>query len=315
MFHDKHMTTHTLESLITRLRTVEMLRAEGCPDSRIATLLRQRAICSVRRGVYISGPLWQELQPHDRYKARILAYHLTSNSPVFSHQTAGVISGLRIPFVPQVLHIYTKTSHGPTTGVRRHRLLTPKTDITEHPLGLHTTDLATTLRDCARTLPLPQAVAVADSAIYECGRSPQWVRDALEAATGRGCRTARAAASMISEFAQSPGESFVRLHLVGMGLRFVEQYELRVDGTTQFMDFALEDYPVVIEFDGAFKRTDFGPVSEVLGAERDREVRIQNAGWVMFRTNWHDAVVHPEIFTSKLQRLLDSLRSGRRLAA
>ena len=315
MFHDKHMTTHTLESLITRLRTIDMLHAEGYPDSHIARLLRKGSIRSMRRGVYMSGPLWEELQPHDRYKVRILAYNLASKAPVFSHQTAGVISGLRIPFVPKTLHIYTKTSHGPTAGVRRHRLLTPNTEIVEHPLGLHTTDLATTLRDCARTLPLPQAVAVADSAIYECGRSPQWVRDALEATTGRGCRTARATASLISGHAQSPGESFVRLLLVGMGLRFVEQYELRVDGTIQFMDFALEDYPVVIEFDGAFKRTDFGPVAEVLGAERDREVRIQNAGWFMFRTNWHDAVLHPEIFTAKLQRLLDGLRGGRRRVA
>lgn len=69
---------------------------------------------------------------------------------------------------------------------------------------------------------------------------------------------------------------------------------------------------MAVEVDGRIKYTDCGPTQEVLIAEREREKRIQNTGWTLRRTGWHEQVRGPRDFLVRLAHCLlaQQLRLG-----
>lgn len=108
----------------------------------------------------------------------------------------------------------------------------------------------------------------------------------------------------MSDKSESAGESYTRLLLDEMGLTYTEQKELIVDGQLYRCDFALEEFGIIIEFDGRLKLTDFGASDVVLERERYREKAMQNAGWTVFRADWDLVTRRPENFKQNLRRLL-----------
>lgn len=253
-------------------------------------------------------PFWESLKNYERYRAHLIGYNLVAESPVFSHQSAAIIQGLAVPNVPRFLHVYVPPHvNGPAALVKKHRSLVEGTTLEKHFSRYRTTGIEQTILDCATTLQVKESVAVVDSALNQRKVHFHQVAELLENASGRGCRWAKQVSQLMSPLAESPGESYVRLLLIEMGLRFKEQVSMRIDGRSFRVDFILLDYPVVIEFDGRVKVTDYGPADAVLLEERAREVGIQNTGWLFFRTGWKDTVVNPQAFKDKLWALLAGL--------
>lgn len=128
----------------TRAQVLEMTTA-----ATLASALRSGAVARHRRGVYGL--------PDDgaRSAAARLGVHL-------SHRTAALHHGwgvLRTPEQPEA--IASRTRRIPRSAELDLRFRT----VTADELGLRTTRPLRTVIDCARDLPLPEALAVADSAL------------------------------------------------------------------------------------------------------------------------------------------------------
>ncbi|WP_345385023.1 hypothetical protein [Ornithinimicrobium tianjinense] len=103
------------------------------------------------------------------------------------------------------------------------------------------------------------------------GSATHTVREVVAAADGR---------------SESTGESRTRWLVRALGWACTPQVELR-DEHGQFVarvDLLLDDWRVVIEFDGAVKYTD----PAVVFAEKDRERRIRDLGYEVVRLRWAD---------------------------
>lgn len=115
---------------------------------------------------------------------------------------------------------------------RRHALAVPDSDVT-HVYGLPVTTLPRTMADCLLDLPCPDALVIADSLLriaarpdrFHPGPERQRVRDLLREVSTRieqaSCRRRRLRARrllpFLSPWAESPGESVLRLALLRAG--------------------------------------------------------------------------------------------------
>lgn len=117
--------------------------------------------------------------------------------------------------------------------------------------GRLATPLAAWLAACAE-IDLVDAVAPADWLLHRRLTGLAALREAAEAATGRGCRLARRAASLTRENVESPRESRLRLTVVLTGLptprcNVTLSSELGVIGR---VDRLFDAFSVILEYDG-----------------------------------------------------------------
>ena len=113
----------------------------------------------------------------------------------------------------------------------------------------------------------------------------------------------------LSPLSESPGESHTRWLLIEMELDFIEQAEIYADGKYYRVDFLLDKYGIIIEFDGHLKMTDFGPAEEAVAQERLRERALQNLGYLVFRADWELVTRRPNEFRAQLNTLLRMRRA------
>jgi very-short-patch-repair endonuclease len=134
---------------------------------------------------------------------------------------------------------------------------------------------------------LKAGVVAADAAMHE-GLID---RAGLSAATTRlqlGVRSRAKAArllQLVDASSESPGESLTRMALVGLGVRFATQVDLRDSrGFIGRVDFLVEGR-IVLEFDGLLKYQG-QQGREALVAEKQREDRLRAAGYEVVRLTW-----------------------------
>ena len=107
----------------------------------------------------------------------------------------------------------------------------------------------------------------------------------LEAMRGfRGVGRARDALAHIDPRHESPGETLTADVLRSCPWAFDPQVKVVARGRRYRLDFALREYKVAIEFDGAIKYT--GP--EVMEEQLAREADLRAEGWVVVRITWED---------------------------
>lgn len=316
--HNKHLITPglcitaqdscmdaTTNQLLGTLLTSEDLLATGHSYQRIRKLCVQGELYKIRQGVFIPATTWHGLMPWDQQLARVLAWSKVDPDAVFSHTSAAQLLGLAVSHTSNLVHVYaTQNSRSHAQGIQKHYLLTPGTQLHSVATYLTTTAPLATVLDCARTLPLTDAVVLADSALLHRYVSLTELTENLRTAIGRNCRNMKTVADLISDKSESPGESRTRLLLKEMNLDFEEQVEFVLDGSRYRCDFVLWEYRVIVEFDGRLKLTDFGASDHVLERERYREKALQNVGWVVFRVDWDMVVRRPHDFKRQLTRLL-----------
>ncbi len=145
------------------------------------------------------------------------------------------------------------------------------------------------------------AVATLDSACWRDDGAPERLTSLATAWPGlRGIGVVRGALPLVRSGAQTPLESFSRLRLVSAGL---PEPELQVPvrdsaGLIGYADMTWMDWRVIGEADGALKYQDRSD----LIAEKIREDRLRDAGWVVVRWTWPEIMSDPRAVAARVIR-------------
>lgn len=115
----------------------------------------------------------------------------------------------------------------------------------------------------------------------------------------------REALTLTDPTSESPLESLSRVGIHQSGLpKPLCGYEIRVDASTYWADFAWPELGVIGEADGAGKYEFDGS----LARQEERQKTLERAGWIVVRWTWDDVFPNPH---SMLVRLSEALRTVR----
>lgn len=270
--------------------------ALGVTETQLARLCADRSMVRLRRGAFAAADAWAALDPRERHRALVLATALLAeqDDAVLSHWAAAALHGLPLLGAwPRTVHVTTPCgSTGRTTGlVVRHPAPWSDEDVTVLD-GQRVTAAPRTVVDLARRLDLAGGVVVADAALQR----RLVTRAELEAtlatqALWPGVRQARRTVAFADGSSESPGESWSRVVIEGLGLPAPELQVVLRDraGTIGRVDFFWRDQRTVGEFDGKVKYGGLDTSSdprEVLWAEKKREDRLRGLGLEVARWRW-----------------------------
>ncbi len=169
-------------------------------------------------------------------------------------------------------------SHAERRGVRGRRLRLPEDHVTTYRM-LRITTPARTWLDCAALLDAPSLVAAGDAALHRHLTTADDLATLIEWGRGRrGIARARTCLPWLDAAAGSPGESWVRTHLLAAGLpRPVCNADIVADGEwLARADLSWPDSRVIVEYDGA------GHAREKQRRHDARRLNLlQRAGWLV----------------------------------
>ncbi len=158
-----------------------------------------------------------------------------------------------------------------------------------------------TVLDCARRLPLTEALAVADSALRSGTVDPDELCSSANLARGPGSAQVAVVGREATPLAASPLESALRALGLGVpGLRLVPQVELQVEGVTLHPDLLDERLGLVVEAEGWLYHG--GP--KQFARDLWRYTALTVSGRTVVRFGYDDVTLRPDWVT----QCLDSLR-------
>ena len=209
--------------------------------------------------------------------------------------TAALLHGIDLVDDPVTHHVAVPRAdrRAPDRRVRWHRVDLPRADLTRRH-GLPVTDLPRTVLDCLRYLPLPEAVALGDSAVRGRPARLADLRARVAALPGApGLLRVRESARLLTASSESVLESLARVVLVQAGLA-PDALQLPVtdpDGhLVARVDMAWPAARLVVELDGFAYHSD----RQAVRRDRARANRLALLGWCVLRFGWEDVVGHPE---------------------
>ena len=280
---------------------------------------RKREFVAVFRGVYVRAEVWDAMDRHARYRARVkAAAAFAGRDLVFSHQSAAAL--WRMPSVgewPTRAHIVVPAAAGGRSKAMfvRHTVGVPGDPVQID--GLFSTSLARTVVDVARTGAFGPAVAVADAALRRTAHPIDGLprtfltrdelrRELADVPLRQGVAKARRVIEFADGAADRPGESMSR---VSMQLARLPRPQLQVEivgasGEVWTVDFWWPQFNLIGEFDGKDKYTNpeflRGRTPEqAVYDEKLREDDLRAAGHGMSRWNWPVAI-SPRLLRDKL---------------
>ncbi|WP_243859007.1 hypothetical protein [Actinomyces sp. ZJ308] len=265
----------------------------------VSHLYAGSGLTRIAPGTYVSSQEWKAARPELRHLTLIRAVLAkTRGDVVLLGPSAAVWLGLplvgRIPRRVQCLRLGEARSH--TAMVQRRRR--PGLGGLIENVGVHTASVADTVVDVARWGGLTQGVCAMDAALGRRLCTHAELADAVDRlpAGARGIRSARTAAHLADERAESPGESVSRVRMWQATLPRPDlQHEVRIDGELYRLDFFWPQAMLDGEFDGHVKytRNSFGKDTErTVWEERQRELALIRAGYDVARWLWKDARPH-----------------------
>jgi predicted transcriptional regulator of viral defense system len=257
------------------------LREVGVSPRALQALCARGVLQGIRRGVYVLGEGWRAADADERYRLLVRATVQTAgNSPVLSHQSAGVMHGL--PIIgswPTTVHALSPDALGGSSkrSITSHR--GPAPDAVEDIEGCRVTSLARTLVDVAASSPLLVAVGMIDHALrVEQERAKREEtrsrRGDGRAAVGRaaltkedlyrelalvnprtGRRQAEQSIAFANPLAANPGETLSRVRIFQLGFAAPELQVCFPDvlGRNAYVDFWWGLVRKIGEFDGFLK--------------------------------------------------------------
>ena len=249
--------------------------------------------------------LWTALRDGHVERLRRGAYALPACDPAIRAAVllGGVLactsaaSALGLPvLVPHGIHVVVARSwgHARQAGVTVHRR-----HLAEQDREGITTSLLRTVVDCARELPLREAVVICDAAL-RAGLDHGALRSAALAARGLGSRAVRAVAAVADARAESPIESCLRLIAREYGRVDAQAW---ISGVGR-VDLVLDGW-LVLEADGFEFHSDRRSYRE----DRRRDNALVAAGYTILRFGYED-IVHNEAMVRCL--IADVLARGPR---
>lgn len=278
--------------------TRSQLLSSGITDSDLKTGLRSKRLIRPRRGVYLGEGVLPD-DPDARYRMAIAgACALHQQLPV-SHESAAAIHGL--PLVgrpPTVVHF---TRRGPRkgggtkgNGIWIHSGRLDDDEVTDVD-GIPVTTIARTVADVARNSALIRAVAAADGAVnQDPDQAGQIAESLLRCPRRNGHQRGLRAMRLVDGRSESPRESVTRLILNSVPVDMELQINI-YDTSGVFVGRADGGCPacgVLWEYDGESKYVRLAPpgqsTAEVVLAEKRRENRFAELGWLTLRIDRHD---------------------------
>ncbi len=263
----------------------------GLSDSELRRV--RRGLHRLCRGAYsLQAP--KNAQERHRLVARATIQRYGTDVAL-SHVSAAITHGLPIWDADlSRVHLTGITEHQVRRGFRHeiHSHIGPLdgNDLAEVS-GIPVTGLARTAVDCARQLPLTQAVAVLDAALNRGGIDLESLEERVARLSGcEGVSRARTVVRLADAAAESPGETRTRLILRSAGLTLLPQQEIR-DADDRFIarvDFLVDGTSVVVEFDGREKYRLSGDVEQAHWSEKGRQMLLERAGYRVVRVVWAD---------------------------
>lgn len=114
----------------------------------------------------------------------------------------------------------------------------------------------------------------------------------------------RLVAELASSLSESPGESWTKLVLHGLGYQAEQQVEIRTAAGQQVgrVDFLIRELRLIVEFDGRVKY-EGADGAAALVAEKQREDRLRAVGFRIVRLVWAD-LADPAIVARKIAQAL-----------
>lgn len=214
------------------------------------------------------------------------------SAAVLSHETAARLHGLELHEDSGTDRVTVPRSrHG--RGAQGWKVV--RADVVEAEWtsvdGLRCTEVARTVADLARVLPLAEAVVAADSAL-RLGLVTLGSLAPMRDAMGRGASLLRAVHAAVDAQSGSVLESLLRVALAEAGLTHpVTQYRVMDHGhEVARVDFCWPAQRLIVEADGyAFhsSRDDYR-------RDRRRMNELERLGWRVLRFSWEDVTQRPE---------------------
>lgn len=230
-----------------------------------------------------------------RILVRSYVGHLPEDA-VFSHRSALVIHGLPIPYFDRSLQVVAETVC-PRYGVRTTDMVVKRRTLTSDsilsPGGVRVTSVAQTLFDIARDCPLAFAVACVDEAVRRSAITLEAFSTHCRAHPVRtGQRKIAAVLENVDGRRETVAESVCAVRFVEHSIHGFEPQFVVLDSRGNFLartDFGNETAKVIAEFDGAGKYyLDDDDPHRAFEQERQREYRLRNEGYSVFRIRWPD---------------------------
>lgn len=204
---------------------------------------------------------------------------------VLSHGSAALAWGWALKDVPDRPHVTVpvkrKVSTSARAGIHLHRR-----DLHEDQVSDGRTGVALTLEQCLRTMPFPDALAVADSALRE-GVLPETLQNLARNVRGPGAPRIRAVAAVANGLAANPFESVLRavaLDVPGLAVRpqvWIGQVR---------PDLVDEELRIVLEADSFA----WHGSRRALRRDAERYNDLTVSGWLVLRFSWEEVMVRPQ---------------------
>lgn len=295
--------------------------ADQCLRKALEVRRRRGLLVSPRPGLYARTQTWKRLPRTERELWVLHAIAALRPGWTFCHASAALAHGLYVShrrLCPEHIATSPGSRHSSCRLAKRHVIDDPTTTVAS---GVAVTSLRRTALDCLRTLPEPEALAIADSTLRRGGMSKDELLAHLEH-HGRRRRNIKRALDIVriaDARSESGGESMARHIMIANGfpLPDLQRPIPNPDNPSSpyRVDFywELDDGTILIgEMDGIEKyenpeMTGGRSAVRVMSDERMRESRLTLMGARIMRFGFHD-VTRPE----RLVRLL--LRFGLRQA-
>lgn len=252
---------------------------------RLTTARKLRTAISKRRIIRIGRGRFR-LPDADRALAKAIEV-----GGMVSHLSAAQLHGWELPF-PPTLPWVSVPRNASARGVRGCQL---KWAELSEERG-HVTSPPRTVIDCARVLPFPAALAVADSALRHGDVDAETLVRSAARVRGKGAAEARLVAEHASPLAANPFESVLRGISIEVGLAVQPQSPILLGSVTVHPDVVDRGRRLVIEAES----WEWHSGKEAFQRDCWRYTMLVVDGWVVLRFTWWQVMHDPDFVRSCL---------------
>lgn len=261
----------------------------ACGRAAVDAAVREKTLVRVARGT------WTSAVGADRARAEALAL-----GAVLAYRSAALDHGWAVWTQPDRPEVTVPKSRR-ISPERRRGVILHRTDLAPDDVDGRRTSADRTLLDCLRSLPLPDALAVADSALRS-GVSRAHLLAVARDARGPGARRVREVASLADGRAANPFESALRAICLSVdGLAVVPQVAIHDPhflGRPDLVDCRLR---IVLEADSF----EWHGTREALARDAHRYNALIAAGWLVLRFTWDDVMHRPDLVEATLRSVVE----------
>ncbi|MFT4262004.1 MAG: DUF559 domain-containing protein [Nocardioides sp.] len=191
-------------------------------------------------------------------------------------------------------------------GVRRSAAGVRRMDLRREDLDGWATNRLQTALMCAADLPLPDALAVTDSALRHGDVSRDHLERGASALHGERGRRARRVVAYADGLAANPFESALRALAVEAGVEVVPQLPMRLGGHTVRPDLTNPILGMVLEADS----WEFhGRAQRDFNRDVERYTAMTAAGWRVLRFTWKQVMFDPDHVVALIRQTAALARS------